>query len=190
MADDVTQLFNRSSVSRKATAEEISAVEAEIGALPPSYKTFAETFGYGTTNGLFVIEMPFNMFGRCGLVVRGDALHEQVHWLVDQLLDDGAEVGDRDCLEPYDEESQGIASFFDDLRFYGISINGEYLCWRRDTDGAFKFYVIDRACFSIRFAGTSLIEFIRRTQTEDVKTLLGSGYEKLPSTFEGATAEG
>lgn len=82
MADDVTQLFNRSSVSRKATAEEISAVEAEIGALPPSYKTFAETFGYGTTNGLFVIEMPFNMFGHGGLVVRGDALHEQVHWLV------------------------------------------------------------------------------------------------------------
>jgi len=190
MSDDVTQLFDRSNVTRKATAEEISAVEAEIGALPPSYKTFAETFGYGTTNGLFVIEMPFNMFGHGGLAVRGEALHEQVHWLVDQLREDGAEVGDLDCLEPYDEESQDVASFFDDLRFYGNSINGEYLCWRRDKDGAFKFYVIDRACLSIRFAGTSLIEFIRRTQTDDVKTLLGSGYEKLPRTFEGATAEG
>ncbi len=189
MADDVTQLFIRSSVTRTASTEEISAVEAEIGALPPSYKTFAETFGCGTTNGLFVIEMPFNMFGHDGLVVRGDALHEQVHWLVDQLREDGAEVGDLDCLEPYDEESQDVAGFFDDLRFYGNSINGEYLCWRREH-GAFKFYVIDRACLSIRFAGTSLIEFIRRTQTEDVKTLLGSGYEKLPRTFEGATAEG
>ena len=190
MADDVTQLFNRSSVSRKATAEEISAVEAEIGELPPSYKTFAETFGYGTTNGLLIIEMPFDMFGHGGLVVRKDALHEQVHWLVDQLREDGAEVGDLDCLEPYDEESRDVARFFDDLRFYGNSINGEFLCWWPDKDGAFKFYVIDRACLSIRFAGTSLIEFIRRTQTDDVKTLLGSGYEKLPSTFEGATAEG
>jgi hypothetical protein len=134
--------------------------------------------------------MPFNMFGQGGLAVRGDALHEQVHWLVDQLREDGAEVGGLDCLKPYDEESQDVASFFDDLRFYGNGINGEYLCWRRDKDGAFKFYVIDRACLSIRFAGTSLIEFIRRTQTGDVKTLLGSRYERLPRTFEGATAEG
>jgi hypothetical protein len=189
MSDDVTQLFDHTNITRTAVAEEISAVETAIGALPPSYKTFAETFGYGTANGLFVIEMPFSMFGNDGLLIRGADLHEQVHWLVDQQREDGFEVGDIDCLEPYDEESRNIASFFDDLRFYGNSINGEYLCWRRDKDGLFKFYVIDRACLSIRYAGTSLIEFIRRTQTDDVKTLLGTGYDALPRTFEGATAE-
>ncbi|MGV1873905.1 SMI1/KNR4 family protein [Agrobacterium rosae] len=189
MSDDLTQLFDRSNVTRTASAEEISAVEAHIGVLPPSYKAFAETFGYGTTNGLFVIEMPFNMFGSDGLLVRGRVLHEQVHWLVDQLLEDGCGVGDPDCLEPYDEESCDIAIFFEDLRFYGNSINGQYLGWRRDQDGSFKFYVIDRACLSIRFVGTSLIEFIRRTQTDEVKTLLGSGYDALPSTFEGATGD-
>ncbi|NTE89652.1 SMI1/KNR4 family protein [Agrobacterium rubi] len=188
MSDDFSQLFDHPNVTRTASVEEISAVEAKIGAMPPSYKTFAETFGYGTTNGLFVIEMPFNMFGSDGLLVRGCAPQEQVHWLVNQLREDGCKVGELDCLEPYDEGSRDIASFFDELRFYGNSINGEYLCWRRDQDGSFKFHVIDRACISIRFAGTSIIDFIRRTQTSDVKTLLGSGYSPLARTFEGATA--
>ncbi|MES5100587.1 hypothetical protein ABUK73_20350 [Agrobacterium sp. BA1120] len=189
MTDNVTQLFDRSNVTRAASVEEISAVEAEIGALPPSYNIFARTFGYGTTNGLFVIEMPFSMFGNDGLLVRGVEIRDQVHSLVAEYREDGIEIGDLDCLEPYDDESRDIASFFDDLRFFGSSINGEYLCWRRDRDDSFKLHVIDRACFSIRFAGTSLIEFIRRTQTDDVKNLLGSGYEALPRTFEGATAE-
>lgn len=190
MNGDVTQLFDRANVTRTASAGEILAVEAEIGALPPSYKMFAETFGYGTTNGFFVIEMPFSMFGNDGLLIRGLELRDQVHSFVHGLREDGYEVGDRDCLEPYDAEGRDIADFFDDLCFYGNSINGDYLCWRRDQDGSYRFYVIDRACLSIRFAGTSLIEFIRRTQTYDIKTLLGTGYDALPRTFEGATAEG
>lgn len=48
MSDDFSQLFDHPNVTRTASAEEISAVEAAIGAMPPSYKTFAETFGYGT----------------------------------------------------------------------------------------------------------------------------------------------
>ncbi|MDH7808845.1 MULTISPECIES: hypothetical protein [unclassified Rhizobium] len=137
----------------------------------------------------FVIEMPFNMFGSDGLLVRACALHKQVHWLVNQPREDGSTVGELDCLEPHVEESRDIASFFDELRFYGNSINGEYLCWRRDQDGSFKFHVIDGACISIRFAGTSIIDFTRRTQTSDVETLLGFGYSPLARTFEGATAE-
>ncbi|MBB4131795.1 hypothetical protein [Xanthomonas sp. 3075] len=189
MDDDLTQLFDRSNITRTASAEEISAVEAQIGPLPPCYKIFARTFGYGTTNGLFVIEMPFSMFGSDGLLVRGVEIHDEVHSLVDAYREDGIEIGDLDCLEPDDDESRPVARFFDDLRFYGSSVNGEYLCWRRDQDEGFTFHLIDRACFSIRFAGTSLIEFIRKTQTNDIKTLLGSGYQALPRTFEGAVAE-
>ncbi|PPU66207.1 hypothetical protein [Xanthomonas pisi] len=189
MADDLTLLFERATITRTASAEEISDLQAQIGPLPPSYTLFARTFGYGTTNGLFVIEMPFSMFGNDGLLVRGVELHDQVHSLVDQYRQDGIAIGDLDCLEPYDDESRDIAGFFDALRFYGSSINGEFLCWRRDQDETFKFYVIDRACASIRFAGTSLIHFIRNAQTSSIKTLLGSGYEALPRTFEGAASE-
>lgn len=189
MTDDLTQLFDRATITRTASADEISDLQAQIGPLPPSYALFARTFGYGTTNGLFVIEMPFSMFGNDGLLVRGVELHDQVHSLVDQYLEDGIAIGDLDCLEPYDDESRDIAHFFDALRFYGSSINGEYLCWRRDQDD-FKFYVIDRACLSIRCAGTSLIQFIRKAQTSEIRTVLGSGYQALPRTFEGATAEG
>lgn len=189
MADDLTQLFDRATITRTASAAEISDLQAQIGPLPPSYTLFARTFGYGTTNGLFVIEMPFSMFGNDGLLVRGVELHDQVHSLVDQYREDGSVIGDLDCLEPYDDESRDIARFFEELRFYGSSINGEFLCWRRDQDATFKFYVIDRACFSIRCAGTSLIQFIRNTQTRSIKTLLGSGYEALPRIFEGAATE-
>ncbi|QAY79273.1 hypothetical protein [Sphingosinicella sp. BN140058] len=187
--DDVTRLFDSLTITRAASASEIAAAEVEIGPFPASYKIFAETFGYGTTNGLFVIEMPFSMFGNDGLLVRGVHLRAQVHSLIDACRDDCIEIGDIDCLEPYDAESRDVASFFEDLRFYGRSINGEYLCWRPEADGSFKFHVIDRACLSIRFSGTSIIDFIRRTQTGEVRALLGSGYEALPPTFEGATAE-
>jgi hypothetical protein len=182
---ELAGLFDRSTVTRTATEEAIAEAERQIGPLPECYRRFAATFGYGTTNGLFVIEMPFAMTPDSGLMARGNFLREQVRWLVDTSIEDGAEIGDEDCLEPHDEESGDVAAFFDRLQFFGKSLNGDYLCWRALDDGTFRFHVIDRACLSIRSAGGSLIEFIRRSQTDEVKALLGTGYERLPRTFEG-----
>ncbi|MEB2846979.1 hypothetical protein GAO09_16330 [Rhizobiales bacterium RZME27] len=183
---DLASLFEQSSVTRTATDEEIAEAERQIGALPECYKRFAATFGYGTTNNLFIIEMPFGMDANSGLIARGDMLRDQVRWLVDGHCEDGLEIGEEDCLEPYDEESRDVAAFVDRLQFFGKSVNGEYLCWRATDDGMFRFHVIDRACLSIRYGGASLIDFIRASQTDAVKTMLGMGYERLPRTFEGA----
>ncbi len=186
--DDLAGLFEQSSVTRTATEEEIAEAERQVGPLPECYKRFAATFGYGTTNNLFIIEMPFSMAANSGLIARGDFLRDQVRWLLDGQREDGAEIGDEGCLEPYDAESRDVAAFFDRLKFFGTSENGEYLCWRAGDDGMFRFHVIDRACLSIRYAGASLIDFIRASQTDAVKTMLGAGYERLPRTFKGVTA--
>lgn len=181
---DLASLFEQSSVTRTATEGEIAEAERHLGPLPECYKRFAATFGYGITNNLCIIEMPFGMDAISGLIARGDVLREQFRWLVDGHREDGAEVGEEDCLEPHDEESRDVAAFVDRLQFFGKSVNGEYLCWRAVDDGMFCFHVIDRACLSIRYRGTSLTDFIRASQTDAVKTMLGAGYERLPRTFK------
>ncbi|MGI2035161.1 SMI1/KNR4 family protein [Rhizobium panacihumi] len=187
-AYDLAGLFDQSSVTRAATEEEIAETERQVGPLPECYKRFAATFGYGTTNNLFIIEMPFAVTEDRGLIERGGFLRDQVRWLVDGHREDGLEIGEEDCLEAYDEESRDVAAFFHRLQFFGKSENGEYLCWRSIGDGMFRFHVIDRACLSIRYGGASLIDFIRASQTDAVKTMLGAGYERLPRTFAGVTA--
>ncbi len=176
-------LFATARITRTATKAELDAAEAILGPLPPSYRRFAEQYGAGLTNGLMIVFMPFSS-PAIDLVVRGRQLMKRTQLLLSGFLEDGATLGGEDCLEPYDEESQGVGPHYEELVFFARSENGESFAWWR-RDGAYTFFSIDRACLSVRYGGSDLFEMIRRMQTLQVKQVLGSRYEPLPSTFVG-----
>jgi hypothetical protein len=176
-------LFASLRITRTATRDELAALDRTVGGVPRSYRTFAETYGAGRTNGLLLIFMPF----RCPSGTfddRGTGLAETLDDFVTRWIDDGGRPGDLDCLEPYDTESVGVAARYKELVFFATSENGESFCWLRTGD-RFTFYTLDRAFLSLRYGGDDLLGMIGDLQTSKVKRLLGTGYEPLPSSFVG-----
>lgn len=189
MDDKTDDLFSTISIIRTASDEELRICSNKIrGGLPKSYIKFAKNFGTGITNDFFVILMPFSIHGNSTLLDRGASLKKQSQNLIQSYIEDGAALGDFDCLEPLDDESKSAVDSFDDLVFYGSSINGHYLSWLHKS-GCEKFFIIDRACFTIRCVGENLISFIRATQTEKVRSILGEGYGPLPKSFVGTSID-
>lgn len=176
-------LFASIQITRAATQDELAALETAIGGLPPSYRTFAETYGTGRTNELLLIFMPFSCPSGT-FEDRGRGLTDVLVDFVARWIADGGQLGDLDCLEPYDEESVGVAARYNELVFFATSENGESFCWLR-TDDRFAFYTLDRAFLSVRYGGDDLLAMIGEMQTDKVKRLLGTGYEPLPSSFVG-----
>lgn len=93
-------------------------------------------------------------------------------------------VGDIDCLEPYDSESEIVADRYRDLLIFAKSENGELFGWLATSEGH-QFFCIDRACFSVRYCGCDLFQLIKALQSDAVKTMMGEGYQSLPAVFEG-----
>ena len=177
------KLFSSVRIARTATPEELTALDAEIGGLPPSYRVFAKQYGAGLTNGLIRIFMPFS--SAAGLFQsEGEGLIDILNDFVADWIADGRAPGKEDCLEPYDQQSVGVAARYKDLIFFAKSENGESFCWLR-TDDCYRFYVLDRAFLSLRYGGDDLMTLIGDMQTDKVKTILGTGYEPLPSSFVG-----
>lgn len=176
-------LFASLRITRTATQDELSALDTAVGGLPPSYRTFAEVYGTGRTSGLLLIFMPFQCPSGT-FEYPGGGLTDVLDGFVSQWLADGGQPGDLDCLEPYDEESVGVAARYKELVFFAKSENGEAFCWLRTGD-RYAFYTLDRAFLSLRYGGDDLLSMIGDMQTGKVKQLLGTGYEPLPSSFEG-----
>ena len=176
-------LFAVHRIVRTATSDELAALEDSVGGLPPSYRSFAETYGSGLTNGLILIFMPF----RCGAGTfehQGGGLTDVLNEFIAGLIAEGDRPGDPDCLEPYDEESVGVAARYRELVFFARSENGQAFCWLR-TGQRYAFYTLDRAFLSLRYGGENLLAMLADMQSSKVKQLLGTGYEPLPSIFEG-----
>ena len=176
-------LFASLRITRTATRDELNALEAVVGGLPPSYRAFAETYGTGLTNGLLLIFMPFRC-PSCTFEDRGAGLTDVLDGFVSQWIADGGHPGDLDCLEAYDDESVGVAARYKELVFFAASENGQAFCWLRTGD-RYAFYTLDRAFLSLRYGGDDLLAMIADMQTGKVKQLLGTGYEPLPSSFAG-----
>ena len=180
MADD---LFSSAQIGRTATRAELMALDAIIGPLPPSYRDFAETYGDGLTNALILVFMPFD--GGAGeFVSESGGLKDLLDEFMAERLADGDLPGDEDCLQPYDEESRGVAIKYREFVFFARSENGETFVWL-EMEGTFSFYSLDKAFLSLRYCGDSLLEMISRLQTSQIKLMLGTGYGPLPSTFIG-----
>jgi hypothetical protein len=179
-------LFATHRTGRTSTKEELAATEQKIGPLPASYRDFASRYGAGLTNGLILIFMPFpSPVGE--LVDEHEMETERLQNMLASYLEDGAELGGIDCLEPYDEQSRHVAARYRELVFFARSENGERFAWLATDDGD-QFFCIDRACFSVRYCGTDLAEMIRAMQTEAVQSMLGAGYQPLASTFDCVAA--
>lgn len=174
-------LFAMARITCAASDAELDAAEAILSVLPQSYRAFAKRYGGGVACGLVVLCSPAP---GGDLIARAQVLTARLRLRISYSLEDGAELGGVDCLEPYDDGSRGVAARYRELVVFANSINGEFFAWLPVGD-TFIFYAIDRACLSVRFGGYDLCAMIRALQTEQVKDILGSGYTPLPSTFEG-----
>ena len=145
-------LFATARITRTATQAELDAAEAILGPLPPSYRRFAEQYGAGLTNGLMIVFIPFSN-PDVDLVVRGRQLMKRTQSVLSESLENGATLGGEDCLEPYDEESQGVGPHYEELVFFAWSQNGESFAWWR-RDGEYTFFSIDHTCLSVRYGGS------------------------------------
>ena len=179
----IDKLFSSVRITRTATREELTALDAEIGGLPASYRVFAEQYGTGLTNGMILIFMPFPCAAGT-FQIEGSGLTDILNDFIADWIADGRAPGELDCLEPYDKQSVGVAARYKDLVFFGKSENGESFCWLR-TDDRYKFYALDRAFLSMRYGGDDLMTMIGDMQTDKVKAILGTGYKPLPSSFVG-----
>ena len=178
------KLFWSVRIPRTATREELTALDLEIGGLPPSYRAFAEQYGAGLANGLILIFMPFPCASGT-FQSEGRGLTGILNDFVGDWIADGGTPGEQDCLEPYDKQSIGAATRYKDLVFFARSENGETFCWLR-TDDRYTFYALDRAFLSLRYGGDDLMTMIGDMQTDKVKAILGTGYAPLLSSFVGS----
>jgi hypothetical protein len=141
--------------------------------LPASYRDFAQTFGYGRLGDLLFIYMPLET-KFCNLLLgRNNDLRDLMQ---EGLRDDLWEFG-----------PDGSPELVSRLSAFGISENGHILTWdigEKTGPNEYAIYAIASKLLAIRRAADNLYEFVAKLLDQRVKSVLGSGYEPLPATFE------
>lgn len=152
----------------------LRAAAADLGlALPPSYREFAQRYGYGLTCGLFIVYLPLAAPECDTLVERSRELSEEIRTAVDggwmrYEPDGGREVALR--LVPF-----------------GYSENANILAWDpadETGDGEYQIYVIGSRKSGMRRAAPDIGTFLRRAAEPNVGGMLGRAEFTLSATFE------
>ncbi|KEY59968.1 hypothetical protein [Serratia sp. DD3] len=182
----IETLFNSKSITYVPTSDMVLKSQKDIGIIfPDSYVEFTSYYGIGTSNGFFIIDTPITLKNYSGLHNRIIQNKNAFNSKLQPAIDDGFNIGDIDCLEPLDKESEFLVEHISNIIIYGRSINGDFLVWASNGN-IFKFFFVDSDCFSIRYTGESIRDLIIKTQTEQIKYILGTGYSPLPRIFDGA----
>jgi hypothetical protein len=140
--------------------------------LPPSYREFAERFGYGLLCNLFIVYIPMGK--------HGDSLPVREKELTAMLRESMEE-------ELFEYEPDGSPELVERLIPFGISENGHTLTWdaaSRTPDGEYPIYVIGAKTLDVRRAAPDLSTFVEQCLDARVKSMIGPGYEPLPPTFK------
>jgi len=146
---------------------------------PLSYVQFAKTLGWGRLCGLFLVYVPLKTYpdswGLRSRYIRG-------------LMDEFYQFVETDAKYEFLLEPDGSFELVKNAIPFAMSENGEYLIWdimNPDERGEFPIYMLAARMGGVNFAGRDLIHFINMCiDDEKVKIAMGSGYNKLPLTFE------
>jgi hypothetical protein len=138
--------------------------------LPASYCDFAENFGYGLLCNLFIVYIPKD--GGDDLVKRNATLTKVI---LDGIENDYFEYGP----DGSPEVAQRLIPF-------GISENGDILCWnpneRSGPDECF-IYLIGYKLGSVKRAAPDLYAFVEKCVNNDMSDLIGGATQLIRPTF-------
>ncbi|HET7414660.1 MAG TPA: SMI1/KNR4 family protein, partial [Arthrobacter sp.] len=139
--------------------------------LPPSYETFMRRFGYGRLFGLLIV---FPAENACP-----DSLAKQGEKVRGFILEALAE-------EYLEFEPDGSESMARSLYPFAMSENGEYFAWDTGSaeNGEYPIYCIGSRMAGITYAASDMYELVNVLGSEQVKSVMGSGYAPLPATFD------
>lgn len=144
--------------------------------LPPSYREFSREYGYGKVGGLVIVLSPAPA-GPDSIIKNGERLRGFIQEAVSGKF-----------LDP---EPDGSLVWASQLYPWAASENGEYFVWRLEppapkfADGReYPIYCIGARMASIRYAARDVWELWSRLAGDDIRQILGSGYQPLPKTFK------
>lgn len=155
-----------------ANFDEMQAVRLVGERVPQSFCRFASEFGYGRFGGLIIFYS--------GVAGHPDSLENQgvrVFGFIQEAIEE----------EYFEYDPDGDASMKGRLYPFAASENGEYFAWfmQEGVEGEFPIYCIGARMAGMRYAAASVDDLIGKLCGEEIKSVMGPGYQPLPCTFEG-----
>ena len=147
---------------------------------PPSYIEYVCMFGWGRLCNLFLIYVPLKK-------THPDSWGAGSKYIRKLMNDFYGEIETEKDIFPL-LEPDGSVELVNNAIPFAMSENGEYLIWdvlNPNERGEFPIYVIASRMGGIRYGGDDLLHFIKSCIDDDeIKKVMGSGYTKLPPSFE------
>ncbi len=173
-------------------ADDIARAEAELGfRMPPSFRSFAETFGAGSIGGHLRLFTPLPI-PEADLVARAHLISHAIATAIDGLAQT---AGADDEPHRFTVEGDADAALMERACFFGQTEAGAFVFFdvvpeaeTVATRGEYEIWVLGPDLETVHYGGPDLVAFVRGLTGDESGHILGAGVEPLPAVFVGDDA--
>ncbi len=171
-------------------ADDIARAEAELGfRMPPSFRSFAETFGAGSIGGHLRLFTPLPI-PEADLVARAHLISHAIATAIDGLAQT---AGADDEPHRFTVEGDADAALMERACFFGQTEAGAFVFFDVEPEagkknGEFEIWVLAPDLETVHYGGSDLVAFVRGLTGDESGHILGVGMEPPPAVFVGDDA--